>query len=540
MHKSSQQSFDIAVYSATPCGIAAAIAAARHGARVVLIEPSPEVGGHLTNGVNTAETEHMAVWSFGGIAGEFFNAIGRWYGRDHPLFFWENKVAQYCVAQMLSDCDNLEVRTGWHVTHVDKSAGRITRIHVTDDEEVQTGQVDAAVFIDASYEGDVMAMAGVDCTFGRESTQQYGESLAGIRLEPDVWDSSPLDDNSELLPGFAGSVTDFKEGESHHGVICYNFRPVLTRARDNAIPFQRPDDYDPKQYELLRRWFGNPQNGAYHGFRIGQILGLYPRANRKIEANNQQNAIISLGLFGGQFGYPDGDWQTRRKIARLHRSWARGLFWFLATDDAVASRVKAQANALGYAADEFVDHNHFPWLMYVREARRMVGQYVMTQQDVAGGEVDRSKDDSIAIASHFIDSHHIQRLTVGTTGFQNEGRIWQDGKPYQVPYRSLLPRAEQASNLLVPGAASFSHVAFCTYRLESTWMTTGHAAGAAAALACETDKPVEAVDVAALQRLLVDQRQVIHFDKCLPYAEAWRDRQTDPDDMKFAYHWEHD
>ena len=530
-----QTTYDILIYSATPCGIAAAIAASRMGAKVLLVEPSTDIGGHSTNGINTAETEHMAVWSFGGITGEFFDGIGAHYGKDHPLFFWENHVAQNVFAEMLEKCSNITLLKGWHVTAVQSESGKIQTVTLKDADESESRSESAAVFIDASYEGDVMALAGVDSYYGRESVDHYCESLAGIRVEKDVWQTSPIAKSGELLPGFSGRAEDAVAGAAHHGVICYNFRPSLTRVKENAVPFTEPVGYDASRYELLGRWFADPANMAGSAYRLVQILGLYPRAGRKIEANNQQAAIISLGLFGGQFDYPDGDWQTRQRIVAEHESWTRGLFWYLLNDDAVPKTIRKQMSELGYAADEFVEHNNFPWLMYVREARRMIGQYVMTQRDVAGSSDDRSKSDAIAIASHFIDSHHVQRLTVGETGFVNEGRIWEVGKAYQIPYRSLLPRAEQTTNLLVPGAASFSHVAFCTYRLESTWMTTGHAAGVAGALACQADKPVSEIDIAQLQQLLRSQGQVVSFEQTRQYPKAWIDRQTDPDDVVFVY-----
>jgi hypothetical protein len=224
--------------------------------------------------------------------------------------------------------------------------------------------------------------------------------------------------------------------------------------------------------------------------------------------NNKQAAVISVGHFGGQFDYPDADYATRDKIIADHTDYTLGLFHFLATDEKVPANLREETATWGLAKDEFTDNGNWPYQPYVREARRMRGMYVMTQNDVTQ---DRHKPDAIAMGSHFIDSHHVQRLAVSPTEFVNEGRIWEVGLVYQIPFRALLPKPGECTNLLVPGAASFTHVAFCTYRLESTWMKTGHAAGVAAARAALWNKTVQDLIVENLQERLVNQGQIIDF-----------------------------
>jgi hypothetical protein len=235
------------------------------------------------------------------------------------------------------------------------------------------------------------------------------------------------------------------------------------------------------------------------------LVAYWSIAPGKYEANNQQGAIISLGHFGGQFDYPDADYPARDRIYQDHVDYTQGFFWFLLNDPAVPEALRRETAQWGLAKDEFADNQNWPYYLYIREGRRMIGRYVMTQKDV---QTDCRKDDSMGLGSHFIDAHHVQRVAVSDDEFTNEGRIWERGKPYEIPYRSLTPAADQCDNLLVPVAASFSHVAFCTFRVEPTWMTAGHAAGIAAKLAVAENRPVADVPVAAIQKRLDATGQV--------------------------------
>lgn len=222
---------------------------------------------------------------------------------------------------------------------------------------------------------------------------------------------------------------------------------------------------------------------------------------RKWELNNRQDAVISLGHLGGQFCYPEADHAQRRRIWEDHRNHHQGLLYFLVHDRAVPRALRAEAARWGLAPDEFTDNDHWPYHLYVREARRMVGAYVLTQHDI---QSHRRKPDSVALGSHWIDGHHVQRVAWSRTRFRNEGRIWvQVTAPFQIPYRCLTPSADDCANLLVPVCASASHVAFCSIRLESTWMALGQAAGVAAALAAEQNRPVQQLDAGTLQEHLL-------------------------------------
>jgi len=298
-----------------------------------------------------------------------------------------------------------------------------------------------------------------------------------------------------------------KEGDAHPAPMNYNFRLTVTRDSRLLVPFPAPKHYDADRYALLRNWL-EEQVAQNEPVTLKRFLDFYGRRNGKFELNNKQSAIFSLGHFGGQFDWPDASYEEREKIFEDHMEYTLGLFHFLANDDSVPANVKEEMKAVGLHKGEFADNGHLPYQLYVREARRMRGEYVVRQQDV---QTDRRKPDGIGISSHFIDCHHVQRVALNENEFVNEGRIWRIGYAYQIPYRSIIPKPTECTNLLVPGAASFTHVAYCTLRLESVWMITGHAAGVAATITAMNDTDVQKINIPLLQDKLRAQKQVIDF-----------------------------
>jgi len=497
---------DIVVYGGVPCGIAASIMAAREGAKVVLIEPSKHVGGLSTSGINTAESEHMLKWTIGGFADEFYRRLGAHYQTGGPEYFFESSVAEEIYLEMLHEA-GVEVRFGASVAAVAKEGARITAITLTDGSKLQ-----AKVFIDAGYEGDLMARAGVKYAVGRESKAEFGEEAAGIRFDKIPRKARTVDESGKLLPGISAWAKDLQEGEAHRAPMNYNFRLTVAKDLKLQVPMPEPKHYDEKRYALLASWFRD-QSLQNKPVKLADIIDLYGRRNGKFELNNKQSAIYSLGNFGGQFDWPNASYEQRDQIYQDHMDYTLGLLHFLATDAAVPAKVQAEMKSLGLHKDEFTDNGNLPYQLYVREARRMRGEHVVTQQDV---QEDRRKPDSIGMSSHFIDCHHVQRVALNENEFVNEGRIWRMGYAYQIPYRALTPQAAECTNLLVPGAASYTHVAFCTLRLESVWMITGHAAGIAAALAVKDDVSVQKVPLTSLQDKLRAQKQVVDFIPGLP------------------------
>jgi len=499
--RASPTSADIVVYSGTPGGIAAAVTAAREGAKVILIEPTRHVGGHATSGVNTAESNHLMTWTLGGFSAEFYRRLGRHYQTDEPAYFFESSVGEKIYLDLIREA-GVTVRYGAGVARVVKSNGKITGLSLADGTEIV-----GRIFIDASYEGDLMARAGVANVVGRESRAEFGEEAAGIRFDKVSRRVRTVDERGGLLPGISGWVRDYREGDAHPMPMNYNFRLTVTKDPLLRLPFPAPQTYDAGRYAILAGWF-RAKTARGESSKLKDVIGLLARRNGKFEMNNQQAAVISLGHFGGQAGWAEADFEGRGRIYRDHLEYTLGLLRFLATDPNVPANVQAEVKELGLHPGEFADNGHLPYQLYVREARRMRGAYVVTQRDV---QDDRRKSDSIGMSSHFIDAHHVQRLALNENEFVNEGRIWRMGYAYQIPYRALTPLAAECTNLLVPVAASFTHVAYCTFRLESVWMVAGHAAGVAAAMASRENSSVQKISVVDLQKRLRTQNQVIDF-----------------------------
>lgn len=512
---------DLVVYGATPAGIAAACSAADRGMSVLMLEPWKHVGGHLTSGVCTTECEHMLPESFRGWMLRFLRLLGRMYNIDAPLHRWEPHRATKAYLTLLDDAC-VRRATDTTITSVEMVQGAI-RSCTLDNGDV----VEAPFWIDAGYEGDLMALAGVPYAVGRESIDDYGESLAGIRfidtLEEvenskghahridEIWEMKLKDRTGAWTDGVIpsnGLHTQLGSGDGK--VMNYHYRVTVSSAPDR-IPFPVPPDYNEDRYELLSRFFRTaPETPLRHVLAfLNHPSGYYePDPERftrvtpgqKWELNNLQGSALSLGYLGGQFEYPDGDPLTRQRVIEDHYEHNAGLLHYLSTSPKVPRHIRQEMGGWGLPADEYTDNDHWPYQPYIRETRRMQGECIMTQHDVLN---ETDKPDAIYRNSHWIDCHHVQRLALDDTHFRNEGRIWKEVvAPYAVPYRALIPKSDHCTNLLVPGCLSATHVAFCSLRLESSWMGLGEAAGEAAVLAHEHNAAVQEVPVYALQQRL--------------------------------------
>jgi len=495
---------DVVVYGGTPGGIAAAVAASREGRRVVLVEPTGHVGGMSTNGLNRDEAEHMARdATFGGLADRFFAAAAERSGA-HPARkakVWQSHVAEQVFVEMLEQA-GVDVVYRQRLDSVDKRGARLTNLRTASGRSYR-----ARVFVDASYEGDLLAAAGVRYVTGREARDAYDESLAGVRYLDEPIRVSPYDADGRPLPGVMPGPPPEPGSASPHPTP-YNIRLNLTTDPDNAVPIDKPERYDPTQHELLARCI---QAGLFTS--VGQVIGRYGMPGNKVEINNRQHAVVSISLPGEQTPWAEATAEQRDAIHRAYRDYTHGLLWFLKTDPRVPQAMRDDMARYGFCKDEWADNGHWPRQLYVREARRMRGAYVMTQRDVT---TQRTKPDAIHLGSHFIDSHHATRYAVDEQSFVNEGRLWQRGEVYQFPYRAITPKPSACDNLLVPVCVSATHVAFCSIRVEASWMMLGEAAGIAAALAVEHDSAVQQIDLADLQARL--RTRDIPID--MPAAEA--------------------
>ena len=508
---------DVIVYGATPGGFCAAIAAAREGAKVILLEPTGHIGGLSTGGLSHCDSNQMRREALTGLFEEWHVRIAQDYvarGRPAPYdpkdktpgvrWVFEPSVASRVTRAMLAEA-GVTVITGCPLRTVEKSGARITALRTTQ------GAFTARTFVDGTYEGDLMAAVGVTWTIGREGRAEHGESLAGKQYPKPAMKVNGRDGAGGPLPLITGTDAGPDAAGDDH-VMTFSFRLCLTRDPANRVPIPEPKNYDPARFELARR-------ALQAGIR-GIGFDLYPLPGNKLDGNNSIHGQVSLGLVGGSDTWHAADEAERDRIWEAHRQYTLEFLRFLRTDPAVPAKLRADYASLGFCQDEFVATGHFPPALYVRESRRLQGLYVLTQKDIL--ESPR-KDDAIAVSSFPIDSHDCQRVVRPDGSVMNEGTILPVRVPqtgvgyaYHVPYRALLPKPAQCANLLVPVALGSTHVAMSSLRIEGAWMAIGQAAGVAAALAARGDRPVQDLPYAELRARLLAQGQTLE----LPAAPA--------------------
>jgi hypothetical protein len=492
----------VVVYGGTAGGVIAAVTAAREGLSVALLEPTSHVGGMVSSGLGFTDYGKKEV--IGGYAREFYTRIGKHYGKDIE-WLHEPHVAEEVFRDMLSESKvkifertRLKEKGGVH-----KQAARIRDV-VTESGDIFRG----AVFIDASYEGDAMAQAGITWTYGRESSAQYGESLAGVRdrtpLHQFLVDIRPRDESSRMLSEISGNVPG-PPGSADKAVQSYNFRMCFSEAADR-IAFVAPPGYDPRRYELLARLIAERTKAEGKPPALGTLLKIDRLVNGTTDVNNQ--GAFSTDYIGGSWNYPNASYAQRDSIWQAHKQYTAGLFYFLANNKGVESAVREEMNRWGLCAGEFKDSANWPRQLYIREDRRMVGEYVMIQKDL---QTDLTKPDPIGMGSYNSDSHNVERIVAADGFVRNEGDMQVAVKPYQIPYRILLPKRAEAVNLLVPVAFSASHVAYSSVRMEPQYMILGQAAGVAAKMAIEGRTSVQDVETGALTANLRSQGAVMEF-----------------------------
>ncbi len=473
-----RRSADVVVLGGTPAGIVAAVAAAREGRSVILINSTSHLGGVVSGGLTASDVGRD--WTIGGYAREFFNRIlayYQWkYGPDSVQvrqcrngYWFEPHVAELVFNWMVQAEKNIALFLNQQFATALVERGRIAAL-VTQGPDGALSVFEGRIFVDATYEGDLMASAGVPYRVGREGAYEYGEEHAPP--EPD------------------GKVQ------------AYNFRLCLTDDPQNRLPWEKPEGYDPSRYDLLARWLSEHPDA-----KMNIVFGPVRMPNRKMDLNNNGRPYMSTDLVGGSWNYCRATIPERQKIAREHELYIRGLMYFITHDPRVPQALREEVSRWGLAKDEFVDNNNWPYQLYVREARRMVGMYVFTEHDAT---TNRQKPDSIGLGSYALDSHYVDRYIDDQGNVHNLGWLFIPIEPYEIPYGVIVP--QKLPNLLVPVCCSATHVGYCTLRMEPVYMILGHAAGVAASIALERDLPVQNVPIAELQRRLVEQGQLIRLD----------------------------
>lgn len=493
---------DICIYGGTSGGVAAAVAAARLGKTVTLLTQNNHVGGMTASGLGVTDIGVGNDPSYiGGISREFYRRVGAAYGSTNLVIWFEPKVAETVFWQMLTEA-NVLVYSNQLLASAAVVSNRITQITTLDGTVFRAKQ-----FIDTSYEGDLMAAAGVTFTVGREANTTYGESLAGVRplggsfvYDPYV---VPGDSNSGLLP-FVQSGTNPPAGSADHRLQAFNFRLCLTQNATNKIPITAPTNYLESNYELFRRYLAArvASNGAVQLNELIHIQQIIPKGKTDINANGE----LSTDYVGASYTWATNTHAGREAIRAEHENYIRGMLYFYATSTNVPLNVRTQAQSWGLAADEFTDTGGWPWQIYVREARRMVSDYVMIEQNATGV---RLAPEPICLGRYTIDSHGVQRLASGTAT-RWEGSIGGSVPfPYPISYRSIIPRTGECENVYTTFALSASHVGFSSCRMEPVFMMTSQAAATAAAFAIDDQVPSQQVNYPKLAAQLRADGQLL-------------------------------
>jgi hypothetical protein len=497
---------DVCVYAGNAAGIAAGIAAAREGCRVLVVEPSRWLGGMTGSGLIHIDWGRMEA--AGGSAKKILKD-----GLTDPQY-----------RRMFADLAKLhgiEILYEHRVASVTKTGATITSLvldyappdrfgcPIAQPKIASAVTVNARMFIDCSYEGDLMAKSGVTYTFGRESRDHYGENLAGVRPPLAVYDIDPYVKPGDPRSGFLPLLQDYTPGpigSADKLTMGYGFRWKFTLER-NQIPIEPPEDYDPFTFEIYRRAFTKKLN--LNGRRMRK-LGEYEVATGGIHypgAGNLSRSLIAPTVFGCNAAYPDGDWPERARIWKFHQDFLRGITHFLRTDPSAPEKLKERALIAGFDPGQFDDTSGWPHQLYIREARRMVSSYVVTQKDMEG-KTDPS--DSVGLASYGVDDwpyamHPIDGKIALQGGEYSMLYLEETHRGiYKIPYRAITPTARECRNLFVPVCCSASHIAMTSIRMEPVWMTLGEASGVAAAMALQGDLPVQQVDTAKLRSKLRD------------------------------------
>jgi len=521
---------DVIVYGGTSAAVTTAVQLVRMGKSVIIVSPDKHLGGLSSSGLGFTDTGNKEV--IGGLSREFYQLLYNHYqnqkawewqkqseygnkgqgnpaidGENRTMWIFEPHVAEEAFEKMISthqikvfreeflDRDNGVTKENSDIVSIKTTSGKI---------------FEGKIFVDVTYEGDLMASSGVSFHVGREAISTYNEEWNGIQtgvlhhghhfksdIDPFV---IPGDSTSGLLPRISSENPGIK-GEGDHRLQAYCFRMCLTDHPENRIPFTRPNNYDSTQYELLIRVYNSGWNETFNKFD--------PIPNHKTDENN--HGPFSFDNIGMNYDYPEASYERRKQIIEEHKNYQAGLLYFIATDPRIPKDVQQEMRRWGLAKDEFADNGNWPYNIYVREARRMIGKFVMTENELLG---KKETPGSIGMGSYTIDSHNVQRYVKPDGFVQNEGDIGVHIKrPYTIALNSILPRREECNNLIVPVCVSSSHIAFGSIRMEPVFMILGQSAGTLAAMAIDEKKSIHDIEYDNLKVKLVTDGQILEYSK---------------------------
>lgn len=521
---SCRSSHDVCIYGGTSAAVTAAYSAAQAGSNVIMVSPDMRIGGLTTGGLGYTDIGNKQAVT--GVAKQFYRKIGEHYGKLEQWIF-EPSVAKDILESYL-DHKDITVIKGYRIMSVEKNGTDIIAINV-EDRSGNELRIEADYFIDATYEGDLMARSGVSYIVGREGNEVYGETYDGVQLmeghqfpdgvDPFVEKGKP---ESGLLWGISEQVL-LPDGTADTLVQAYNYRICLTDSLENMIPITEPDNYDPSRYELLLRLFeAQPDKRELNHYFIWSRM-----PGRKTDINNRGG--FSTDMIGMNYRYPEACYEEREEIIKAHTDYTKGLLYFYGHDERVPEELRKEMLKWGYPKDEYAENDNWTPQLYIREARRMIGEYVATQKDCEGlAEIH----DGVAMAAYNMDSHNCQRIVTVRNGMamvKNEGNVEiPGGFPYPVSYRSITPQRKECTNLLVPVCLSASHIAYGSIRMEPVFMALGQAAGIAASLA---EGDVQDADVSMIQKILAEdpfmdgsEPEILIDDNSgqVSYSDGWK------------------
>ncbi|MCG3149824.1 MAG: hypothetical protein PCFJNLEI_03289 [Verrucomicrobiae bacterium] len=501
---------EICVYGGNASGVIAAVKAARLGKSVILLQPGKHLGGLTTGGLGW--TDYGKKHVIGGMARQFYRDLGRETGKEEEWAFWPS-TAERVINRYVAEA-KVPVRFCQYLDKVEMSGKRITAITL-----LGGLRVEAAMFIDASYEGDLMAKTGVTYTVGREGNAKYGETINGIQIHSKHQFSHPVDPylDGKLLPGIVAEDLSRRQGEGDQRVQAYNFRMCMTDDPALKIAWPKPVDFDPLHYVLATRWFNGAKDDYNEQIRAGRetvpekfdiLETKTPGGFFKTDTNN--HGPVSSDFIGANHDWPQADYATREIIFQRHVNYQMGYYWHMANAPEIPERYRQAYRRWGLPKDEFTDTGHWPHQLYIREARRMVSDYVLTEADCL---LKRIVDDSVGMGSYQMDSHNCARFVKienGKARVVNEGDVQQlPAGPYPVSYRSITPKRGECENLLVPVCLSASHICYGSVRMEPVFMVLGESTAEAAVLALSAQCAVQEVDYRSLRERLVAAGQVL-------------------------------